>query len=582
MKTRIPTRVTVFALICISGILAYFQHFTGPFQYDGVAFIANNLKLRDPQSLLTWDYFINGYFSRGLLFMSFALNKLLGGDSPFGYHLFNLLFHTLNAILVLNICQKGYQQLFFQGDPKGLENSWRLPCFTALVFLVHPIQTESVAYIISRSEVLAGSFYLAAFWVFQNWMGWSKKWDLKGLGACVAVCLIWVLGFSIKKTLITFPAIALVYGLLVAGPQSSLWTLIKRYKWILLVALLAVMIPFFRKLFSDESFLLGPASPESMVGRKPYMMTQPWVICFYYIRLLLFPFNLNVDPDISPIMHPAQFELWASLACVAVLASALYFSRYRVICLFGLFWFIAVLSPSSSIITLQDLAAEHRVYLASIGFFLAVVPLAGLASKGGRKKGSGISTLLGPTLFVGILIFFFVATLLRLEVWKSEEMLWQDAAKKSPNKVRPLINLARGYTMSGDALSAIQLYEKALSVKSNLFQPHYNLADLYMELGRIQDALQHLKYAAVLKPEVPEIQGRLGEIYMGEKEFALAERHLKRAVELDPNYDIAFLNLGVLYFYHLKDSRQARVYFKRSLELAPNQPQAEKLRRLLK
>lgn len=337
----------------------------------------------------------------------------------------------------------------------------------------------------------------------------------------------------------------------------------------------------FRKLLADETFLIGPSNPEEMVGRKNYLLTQPFVLIFYYLKLLLFPFNLNIDPDIPVVTKLLSLRFLVPVAGIGALfiltartqGSRLYF--------FCIAWYFLLLSPSSSIVTLHDLAAEHRTYLAAYGFYLlfAITMFRWIETDRRMKQHNKKATVF--FLLVVLTSFLGAVTVQRNLVWRSEVTLWEDARKKSPRIVRPLINLGRAHGQAGDTEKAIFYYEKSLKLAPWAFAPNYNLGDLYLARGHIEKALKLFHQAEKRDPGVPEVHAKLGEIYLDEKSFGLAEEHFKKAVELNPKYSSAFRNLGILNFYHLSRPGQGIAYFSRSLTLDPDQPQAEKIRELI-
>ena len=182
---------------------------------------------------------------------------------------------------------------------------------------------------------------------------------------------------------------------------------------------------------------------------------------------------------------------------------------------------------------------------------------------------------------LSISVILSALTIKRNQIWVSEVSLWTDTLKKSPKKVRPIINLAHAYTSVGNFDLAIDYYEKALFLNSNVFATNYNLANLYLERGREGDALQLLQTAVLIRPEIPETHGLLGEIYLKRKEIKLAELHFKRAVEIKPNYALAMRNLGIIYFFHLKKPEEAAVYFSRALSIDPDQEDSGNIRFLI-
>jgi len=150
-------------VILILGSLVYGNHLHNPFQFDTVAYITNHHRLDNINEQLKINYFFKEFIHRGLLQISLAFNVHLDGFRTFGYHLLNLLLHLINAVLVYFITFRIWCYLGTI-DCQTKENETRfVALFTAVLFLIHPIQTESVIYIMSRSEVFAGTFYLSSF-----------------------------------------------------------------------------------------------------------------------------------------------------------------------------------------------------------------------------------------------------------------------------------------------------------------------------------------------------------------------------------------------------------------------------------
>jgi protein O-mannosyl-transferase len=574
-KFKAPSSIQVKKIYCsmalaLIGILVYGNHLQNTFQFDSIAYIQNNLSLKNPKSILTYQFWISDYFSRGLLSISIALNAYLDELRPFGYHILNLVLHIVNTILIFFIFNKAL--LHFKNPI--VKNNAAISFFGATIFLVHPIQTESVIYIISRSEVLASTFYLFGVFLFQIYLDIYKNRSLlKKLLLTLTILALTVVGFSVKQTLATFPLIVFLYYISVSPLDSLINKFLLNWKWSILTAVLIFLSLLLYKLLSDETFLIGPSNPHEMVGRTKYMLSQPAIVIFYYFQKILFPTNLIVDPDIEVVTHFFSFNFLASMIIIAFIAYYLWKQKAWRFYIFFLIWFFIILSPSSSIVTLHDLAAEHRVYLALPGviFILSY----GLFEIVKNQKFS-ILILCVLTFFLGIL------NIERNTVWKNELSLWQDTYKKSPGKLRPLINLARAHSIDGNNEEAIRLYEESLSKGPGIFVIQYNLGELYLKEGRIEEAILRFQSALKLKPEIPETYAKLGEIYLARKYWKLADIYFKKCIEIDSRFSQVFKNLGILHFYHLKNLKESLLYFSRSLALDPNQAEALEIRRLLK
>ena len=562
-------------LISLLGVLFFSNHLNNPFQFDSVAYIVNNANLKNPETLLSFEFWKKEFLARGLLRISLALNAYLDGFRPFGYHIFNLAFHILNALLLFFVLEKSLRRFGMEAVGWGSKRIRSVSFFSAVFFLCHPIQTESVIYIMSRSEVIASTFYLAGFLLFQQLLERSSTSHLQYGLYFLSIFLIALVGFSVKQIVATLPSIMILYYLCSCPDHSPALQFLKKWRWAITGIIAGVAGFLFYKLLTDETFLIGPSRPEEMVGRAKYMLSQPSVIVFYYLKMLLFPMNLNIDPDIAVVTSLLSWNFLLPMFCIAfLLLCSLKVFKTRFV-FFFLCWFFIILSPSSSIVTLHDLAAEHRTYLASAGIFiLFACGVAEVTCRWGETRPLNI-TLIFCVFALGIM------TMKRNAVWQSELSLWQDTHQKSPHKLRPLINLARAHSLEGNSEKAIQYYQESLVKGPGVFATNYNLGALYLEKGLVTDALRHFQLASRIEPEIPEPFAKLGEIYLSQKNFKLADSYFKRAVELNPRSSKVFKNLGVVNFYHLNRPKQGLAYFTRSLNLDPGQPEADKIRELL-
>ena len=220
------------AALSILGIIIYGNHLHNTFQFDSVAYIKNNPSLKNPESFFTLEFWRLQFFSRGLLRVSMALNVYLDGFRPFGFHVFNLTLHIFNSILIFFIFQKTF--FHFKNQVKEKHSRLAIPFFASVVFLVHPIQTEAVIYIISRSEILASTFYLLGLFLFQLLLDAnSQKQIHKVIIFWFAIITLVILGYSVKQTLATFPLIIFLYYISVCPFESLIIKFLLKWKWVI-------------------------------------------------------------------------------------------------------------------------------------------------------------------------------------------------------------------------------------------------------------------------------------------------------------------------------------------------------------
>jgi len=316
------------------------------------------------------------------------------------------------------------------------------------------------------------------------------------------------------------------------------------------------------------------ARETTAIGRMDYLLTQFSVIVTY-LRLLILPVHQILDYD-YPIYH-SLFEptvLFSFLFLSVLLGLALYLLFYSQhstrpgllkLIGFGLLWFFLALSIESSIIPIEDVILEHRLYLPSVGFFLAVsVSVLGLMDRQRRIKAVAIGTV------VAVLC---VATYQRNLTWKDDLALWSDVVQKSPDKKRGHIGLGNAYEHRGRLNEAAGEYKTASMLRPDYAETHNKLGTVYEHLGRLDEAAREYKTALALKPDYAEAHNNLGIAYkdLGRLEEALREFQI--ALKLKPDDIQSRLNLGNVY-RAMGHAGEAIQEYKTTLTLKPDYAEA--------
>lgn len=480
-------------LILVAISLCYGNILNGELQFDDDVFI--NPSLADVRLLpLTYSNltsFLSG--NRLLTQQTFALNYHLGGLSVFGYHLTNIVLHMGSVLLVFIFVQmllqrvKAKEKVSFDVVPFAL--------FVTAIFALHPLQTESVSYIVQRSEVLASLFYLGCLIAL---LGYSSSKKATALGWWLLSLLFFIAGWGSKEIIITAP-LAYLLCVLYVGDKASLK---KAVKGLLPYLATGATLGCLRLLSLDNSQEAGFSSFDQ--GAAVYLLTQLKVIV-RYLQLFFFPVGQNIDHDISIVTGMPGFEsffyitLWLCLIAAAIYLLLIKTGEYRHqlrLIGFGLLWFLVLLLPTSSFIPIRDVMAEHRTYLPLLGISITVVAFFDLILKKWRVNPTATLAL---CLAIPIIIALACTTCERNKVWQTKLTLWQDAAFKSPHKSRPHNNLANSYFLLGNYPAAAGHYQKAIQLDQNNLEPYYNLALTLKNLGRIDEALQvHRKFVTLV------------------------------------------------------------------------------------
>jgi protein O-mannosyl-transferase len=574
-------------LLALLATAIYSNTFSSPFQFDDIMNIVEN----------SWIRHLYNYYdfsgSRYVGFLTFALNYHFNGLSLFGYHLVNLLIHITNGFLVYTLVRLLFRAVhspIVNRDPVSIHSSQLVAIVTALLFVAHPIQTQAVTYIVQRLTSLAAMFYLLTVVCYLKWrlsqLNTQNK-KVKTLFWYAGALLATILAMKTKEITFTLPFMLLLIEAVFFAP------LIRR-SWISLIPFLILpIIPLSRPGAMGEGEA-GFASDITDISRWDYLLTQFRVIVTY-LRLLIFPANQNLDYD-YPVSHslfdPPVFFSFLFLSALFALAIYLLLSSPLVpnfngappsrpgsnppaqrrlpyaasrLVGFGILWFFLTLSVESSIIPIRDVIYEHRLYLPSVGFWLA----AGTAALGFSDRWR-----IPRIIAVGLIIVLFAGlTYQRNKVWQDEVTLWTDVVRKSPQKARGYNNLGSAYKKLGQYEDAIREYQTALTLKPDYAMAHYNIGIIYKELGQLDNAIRKYQTAVTLKPDYPEAQNNLGVVYkeMGRLDEALKEYN--SALTLKPDYAEAHINRGNVY-QALGRREEAIREFQAALTLKPDSPEA--------
>jgi len=368
-----PVRsLAVLLLLSLLAALIYSNTFSIPFQFDDADNIVQNPQVKD----LANFFDLSG--SRYVGFLSFALNYSVGGLQVFGYHLVNLIIHIVNGFLVYSLVlllfkAESQHSPLTTHDTQLTMVPW-IALAAAMLFVVHPIQTQAVTYIVQRFASLVALFYLLTVVCYLKWRLASSEAQRRSLWYWGAV-LFTVLAMKTKENSFTLPFMILLV-------EAVFFRSATRRRWIALIPFLLTLpiIPLSHPGAMGEGEA-GFAQGTAEISRSDYLFTQFRVIVTY-IRLLFLPIGQNLDYD-YPIYHsilePVVVLSFLFLLSIFVLSLFVIFdsrptaqnSHLRLMG-FGIVWFFLTMSIESSIIPLKDVIFEHRLYLPSVGFFMAL------------------------------------------------------------------------------------------------------------------------------------------------------------------------------------------------------------------
>ena len=557
--------LSIIIIPCL-GILVYLNTLFVPFQFDDIPYIVDNPFIRNIHHLQDiWKFCP----CRFVTFFSIAFNYHYHQLNVFHYHLFNLTVHLISAMLVWWLTLLTLFTPALKGD-KITPHAKLIALLVGMVFVSHPIQTEAVTYIWQRAASMAALFYLASLCFYVKARLYVCAGDHKDdhTGGhkvrpyYILSLILAVVAMFTKETAITLPLMILLYEYFFFNVGKKL--VFSRWQYLSPFLLTLFIIPFTMLFTKSARFQEIQRVVQGPGGISPihYLLTQFRVI-ITYIRLAFLPFHQNLDYD-YPI-YKSIFE-WPVLISFLFLAGILFgakqlFSKYRLVS-FAILWFFLTILPESSLLPLQDVIFEHRLYLPLGGFSLFLVSSAYyLFGKNSLK--------LMVIILVILISGYSVLTYQRNKIWKDESILWGDTVAESPHKARPFNNRGLAYFHQGNLLKAISDYNKAIEINPHYAEAYNNRGLILAQKGYSHEAVLDFNKAIEINPKYADAYNNRGIVYAIQGDFNQAISNLTQAIKINPNDAEAYCNRSNAY-YSVSGFIQAAADYNKANEINPN------------
>jgi Flp pilus assembly protein TadD len=537
----------------------YLNSLHNQFLFDDVQIIVE-AQYSNPQGLLSPLLgLVKGVPSyRPLRSASYAFDFALSGLRPIGYHLSNVTYHTLSSLTVLLIARMIFGKI-------------RPALVTALLFAVHPIQTDSVTYLSGRRDVLSGLFVLAGFYAFLRYRVTGKRGYLIGLG------ISFLLAIFSKESGIVLPLLCFAYDTFhrsdvtqrVHGDSTirrllaGMRTAIDESRWVYLSLFAGTGLFAFYVLF----LMRGTWQRAYHGGSLWFTLLTDARIFVHYLKQLVFPITLNADYSYNAfpvtVSWTDQHALIAVLILFGIGVGCYLALTWRPLVGLGGLWFFLALLPMAQIVPHHEMMAEHYLYIPSFGFFLAVVAIVDPYFEPHRFK------RLAYGMAAAVLVLLSLRTVWRNTDWKDELTLWQKTVQVAPDAARARNNLGAAYLRQGQLTEAIQHLERAVSIKPDFDIAHANIGKIHLDRNELDLAAQKLHVALELNPKELLPRLWLGAAYVRQGREQEAEEQFRMALAAPTLNAYAYNNLGVL-FVRRGQMTEARSAFETALSLMPN------------
>jgi protein O-mannosyl-transferase len=511
-------------LLALAAIAAYAGSFSGAFVFDDLAAIARNPTLRHFSTAFSppVETTVGG---RPLVNLSLALNYAISRTQVWSYHAFNLLIHILAGLTLFGILRRTLERVG-SGDAARLgerddPRPYLLAFIIALWWIVHPLQTEAVTYVVQRAESLMGLFYLLTLYCFIRGVT-GGPW----LWLSVLCCL---LGMATKEVMVTAPVMVLLYDrTFVSGSFREAWRLRRRLylglaaSWLLLGWLMV-----------GTAGRGGTAGFGTAVPWWAYALTQFRAVA-HYLRLSFWPHPLVAD--YGRMLGGSPPEVAFDLVIVGVLVGVTLLGLWRrpQVGFIGA-WFFLILAPSSSVVPVAtEIIAEHRMYLPLAAVLAAAVLFL-----------DALLTRIPWLIVCGVIAAGLgLMTARRNEVYRSSLSLWADTVAKVPENAGAHNNYGNLLFEQGSVADAIVQYREALRLVPEYADAHYNLGLALAKTGQLPEAIENYQAALRFRPDDAHFHNSYGLTLLRLERPEEAAQQFEAAGRLDPVLADAHVNRG--------------------------------------
>ena len=458
-----------FLSICLLAAVlgAYVGAIRGDFQYDDFSAILENPHLDQ------WNTFVGhlDHMVRPFLHLTFFIDRSFYADTATGYHVLNLLLHLGCGLLIYGILRHAVT-----------EEAQSVPFWTALVFLIHPIGTETVTYISGRASGLMAFWYLLALFLYiKDLNDTSGRVILRPYQAGALICC--VLSLASKETAVTFPLALLLWEVLIRRLRglSLRAAMLSHHSPFWLITIVAGILAWRHPRYADLA--------QFSLGIRPLWenLLSELHAAAYALLLFFCPWNQNFDHDLPVLRSLFEWPLPLDLLVLGgLITGACVLARRLPLLSFGIGWFVLQMLPTT-LIPRNDLLSERNLYLASFGVVLATVMLSSHVMQWletvlpqPRVIRFGAKSL--AALLILVLCLF---TYQRNRLYHDQVSLWSDTVRMSPNKARPHNNLGHAYALQGDWDQAIDEFRIAAKLDPDYALAQRNLRNAYLHrVGR--------------------------------------------------------------------------------------------------
>jgi hypothetical protein len=456
----------------LAGLL-YLNALHNPFVYDDHHTVVANPSLQDLTNVRAIALHA---LTRPILNLSYAVDYAVWGAGPLGFHVTNVLLHMVNVMLLFVLAWQ-------------FARSTVVAFASALLFAVHPMMTEAVGYISGRSEVLSATFFILGLICGRRWiLGHGTRW-------AVVTILVWAAMLATKELGAMFPFVLFCYDrLVVRGSRDDMR---RRLLTIHLPLMTITVVAGIIRLL----VLARVEYPGQVALHWDYLLLALDVVR-RYVGLIVFPSGQTIFHEVAAIHGIFDPRALVAVGLLGILAAIVWGLRQsQGLVSFGILWFLLVLVPSAVLTVLDqgEPMAEHRVYVASCGLFLAVGSATGSLTAWLATADPRLMRLARAG-FALVVLSLGLQTVLRNRVWSSPVALWSESVDRAPNHYRPRLLLGEALEDEGRRDEAAAQFKTAIRLRPTDSTGHLKLGRNLAQMGQFAAARQHFLEAIAIDP----------------------------------------------------------------------------------
>jgi tetratricopeptide (TPR) repeat protein len=577
----LKNHIVAVLILVVIGFSAYAATLQSPFLDSEVRTLLEDPDIQDfskVNNITRIDQIFNGSLPK----LSFAINYLMGHSTPWGYHLVNLMIHLAVGLAFYWVVRE-WLIFFDQKSPAYLNG---VPLVAAAIHLLHPLNSQAVILISSRSILFASLFYLLTFGFLARFLREFRENPKKAKGSIdlLMVMACFAMGGTSDPIMVTLPFIGWIFSRFYMASTR------KVEGEIFALSLIPWVIYLIYQITTPAAELVAEFSGKSSSLAAVYFLTQIKAFVFYYLPKALFPLHLNLDPDFHLVSGFTDWTWMLALVVIGALfalaratrSSLVQWSFLWTILIFVSFYAFAMDAPTVS---------EPRFYLPGMGIHLLLAM--GLVELGIRHPIAG-------WLRVGVPVLFMILTFSRGQDYRTEISLWQATAQSSPHKSQVHYELGKAYLAGGktdqaekELVTTLELntkhipalikmgelqiqrkeYAKALEsyqelIRQNIMPPvvNFNAGLALLEMGKPEDAVPYLEEAVAKQPGVADWHLNLARAYHQSSQLQKALKHYRASTTINPDQPVAHNEMGML-FWDLKSFYFADASFQKAYQL---------------